>query len=127
MGGQVCKRCGAPMVDAADRSAREHLEGVGISIRALYAARTAMVLFWAGFFFGAMFSMGFVRQAFGAETLLGQCVWAVSALAAWAIVWGGFWKIGSLHYKRVLVSNKLATGLTGAEHDFFDGEHDHST
>ena len=115
------------MIDAGDRSQREALLGVGISIRALYAARAAMVLFWMGFVFGIMFSLGFVRRSFGAETALETGMWWVAALAGWMVVWGAFWGIGNLHYRRVLAANKQATGLTGAEERFFGGVSDIST
>lgn len=127
LGGKHCKVCGAELVDAGDRAQRGHLEGVGVSIRALYAARAAMMLFWMGFVFGLMVSLGFLRRAFGAGNAFEVTVWVLAGVASWAVVWGGFWLIGNFHYRRTLAANKAATGLTGAEERFFGGESDIST
>ena len=58
MGGLHSKRCGAVLTDIGDRSKRDDVAGVGISIRALYAARAAMVLSCAGFLFGRVVCPG---------------------------------------------------------------------
>ena len=127
LGGKLCKVCGAELVDVADRAQRAAIRGVGVSIRALYAARAAMMLFWMGFVFGLMVSLGFLRRAFGAAGALEVTAWVLGGVAAWAVVWGGFWWVGNLHYRRTLAANKAATGLTGAEERFFGGESDIST
>lgn len=128
MGGLHCKRCGGVLTDVGDRTKRDDVEGLGISIRALYAARAAMVLSCAGFLFGAMLGLGVVRQAFGADvTSAARVVWSIAAVA----VFGGFWwamtRLGKAHYDRTLAANRAAVGLTGAEEDFFPAGYDHST
>ncbi len=127
MGGRQCARCGARLTDVADRTRREDVAGVGISIRALYAARAAMVLFCAGFLFGAMFGLMFVRRAFGAHSTTERLGWYAIAALVFAGVWWGMAKVGKLHYDRTLAANRVQTGLTGAEHDFFPEGYDHST
>lgn len=127
MGGRLCRLCGAPLTDVGDRARREDVKGVGIAIRALYAARAAMVLSCAGFLFGAMISAGVVRKGFGAAGLA-RGLWWIGAVALFAFVWWGATRLGKLHYDRVLAANRAATGLSGAENDFFpDGEGDFST
>jgi len=127
MGGRLCARCGARLTDVADRTRREDVAGVGISIRALYAARAAMVLCCAGFLFGAMFGLMFVRRAFGAGSSAERWGWYALGALVFAGVWWGMTRIGKLHYDRTLAANREQTGLTGAEQDFFPEGYDHST
>lgn len=128
MGGRLCKICGAMLTDVGDRSRREDVRGVGIAIRALYAARAAMVLSCGGFLAGAMIGLMFVREAVGATSIPARGGWIGVALLAFAAIWWGATRLGKLHYDRVLAANLAATGMTGAEHDFFpDGEGDFST
>jgi hypothetical protein len=128
MGGQLCKRCGGVLTDVGDRSKREDVAGLGISIRALYAARAAMVLSCAGFLFGAMFSLAFDRRSFGAGGPIERGFWWLCAAAVFGLVWWGMTRLGKFHFDRTLAANRERTGLSGAEDDFFpDGEYDHST
>ncbi len=123
MGGLHCKRCGAVLTDIGDRSKRDDVAGVGISIRALYAARAAMVLSCAGFLFGAALGLAIFRQSFGAGTAAARIGWDFLAAASFAIVWWGSTRLGKLHFDRTLAGNRASTGLSGAEHDFFpDGD-----
>ncbi len=127
MGGRLCKRCGATLTDVADRDRREDVAGVGISIRALYAARAAMVLSCFGFLAGSAFGLLLFRRSFGEEGLA-VAAWRLAAIGGFALVWWGMTRVGRLHFDRTLASNRERTGLTGAEHDFFpEGEHDLST
>lgn len=123
MGGQYCRRCGALLTDIGDRGKRADVVGVGISVRALYAARAAMVLSCAGFLFGAALGLAVFRQSFGTRVLGLRILWDLGAVAAFAGVWWGMTRLGKLHFDRTLALNQTATGLTGAEHDFFpDGD-----
>ena len=127
MGGRFCRLCGAPLTDVGDRARREDVRGLGIAIRALYAARAAMVLSCAGFLFGAMLASGIVRRGFGVGGGA-RAFWWTLAVAVFAFAWWGATRLGKLHYDRVLAANRAATGLSGAENDFFpDGEGDFST
>lgn len=129
MGGRLCNRCGELLTDVGDRSKKRDVEGLGIAIRALYAARAAMVLSCAGFVFGAAFALLFVREAFAAgRTAPGKALWWGLAALVLAGSWWGMTRLGKLHYDMTLARNKRQTGSTGAENDFFpDGEYDHST
>ena len=128
MGGLHCKRCGGVLTDVGDRSKREDVEGLGISIRALYAARAAMVLSCAGFLFGAMLGLGVVRQAFAAGVSSpAKAAWCAAALAVFGSFWWSMTRLGKAHYDRTLAANRAAAGLTGAEEDFFPAGYDHST
>lgn len=129
MGGRLCNHCGELLTDVGDRSKKQDVEGLGIAIRALYAARAAMVLSCAGFVFGAAFALLFVREAFAADrSTAGAAMWWALAAAVLAGFWWGMTRLGKLHYDRTLAANKRGTGLTGAENDFFpDGDYDHST
>ena len=123
MGGQFCRRCGAALTDIGDRTKRDDVVGVGISIRALYAARAAMVLSCAGFLFGAALGLGVFRQSFGTRVVWERAAWDLLAVASFAGVWWGMTRLGKLHFERTLAFNRTATGLTGAETDFFpDGD-----
>ena len=122
MGGLHCKRCGGLLTDIGDRSKRDDVAGVGISIRALYAARAAMVLSCAGFLFGAALGLSIFRQSFAAHGIE-RGLWDLLAIAGFAFVWWGMTRVGRLHFDRTLASNRATTGLSGAEHDFFpDGD-----
>ena len=129
MGGRLCKHCGGVLTDVGDRSKRDDAEGLGIAIRALYAARAAMVLSCAGFLFGAAIALMFVREGFARDaSTLTRALWWTVAAAAFAGTWWGMTRLGKLHYDRTLASNRAAAGLTGAEEDFFPGgDYDHST
>lgn len=127
MGGLHCQRCGEKLTDVGDRTKREDVVGLGISIRALYAARAAMVLSCAGFLFGAMFGLMFVRRAFGPDVPVGRWFWYLLGAVIFLAVWRGLTRLGKFHYDRTLAMNRENTGRTGAEADFFDGEFDHST
>ena len=129
MGGRLCKQCGGVLTDVGDRSKRDDVEGLGIAIRALYAARAAMVLSCAGFVFGAAFALVFVREGFAADRgVPGRLLWWSIAAIVFVGSWWGLTRLGKLHYDRTLAANKVSTGRTGAEEDFFpSGEHDFST
>src|SRR6266480_989484 len=86
MGGKYCKRCGALLTDIGDRSKRDDVAGVGISIRALYAARAAMVLSSAGFLFGAAIGLMLFRRSFGATTLVERALWDVLAASTFGAI-----------------------------------------
>ena len=129
MGGRLCNHCGAPLTDVGDRTKRDDVEGLGIAIRALYAARAAMVLSCAGFLFGAAIALIVVREGFAAGNgALARGAWWTAAALTFAGTWWGMTRLGKLHYDRTLASNRASTGKTGAEEDFFPGgEYDHST
>lgn len=129
MGGRLCKHCGHELTDVGDRSKKDDVAGLGIAIRALYAARAAMVMSCAGFVFGAAFALLFVREAYAANrTTAGFAGWWALAIVVLVGSWWGMTRLGKLHYDMTLARNKRETGLTGAENDFFpDGEYDHST
>lgn len=129
MGGRNCKHCGAALVDVGDRSHRAEVAGLGIAIRALYAARAAMVLSCAGFLFGAALALMLVREGFAIDRgPAGRAFWWTLAAVAFAGTWWGMTRLGKLHYDRTLAANRAAAGLTGAEEDFFPGgDYDHST
>ena len=123
MGGLLCKRCGATLTDIGDRTKRDDVAGVGISIRALYAARAAMVLSCAGFLFGAAIGLMLFRRSFGATGMLQRGLWDALAIGVFSAIWWGLTRAGKLHFDRTLLANRVATGLSGAEHDFFpDGD-----